>query len=115
MKKYFIIELDMSNEKQLNEMDALELDNIQDAIEWIKGSIESDEEYFNINIDCDINIFKYTQFGSELDFSAQALVSVEYETIITAEMMASQIYSVEDIIKRNLSVISEITKRMVEE
>lgn len=115
MKKYFIIELDMSNEDQLNEMDALELDNIDQAITWIQGSMESDEEYFNININCDIKILEYKQYGSELDFYAQALVCVEYETIVTNEMFQSQIYTVEDIITRNLSVISKITKRMVEE
>lgn len=103
MKKYFIIEF--GGEKEVNEMKALELDNVTEAINWIKDSMECDEEYFNIDINCDIIMM----------YNAQAFVSVEYETIVTEEMFASDIYSVEDIITSNLSIVSKITKRMVEE
>ena len=113
MKKYFVIEL--GGEKEINEMEALELNNIDEAIDWIKDSMASDEDYFNIDIDCEIQLMHYTQFGTELDFYAQAFVSVNYETIVTDEMIQSEVYSVEDIITSNLDIVSKITKRMVEE
>ena len=112
MKKYFIIEF--GGEKEINEMEALELDNINEAIDWIKDSMASDEDYFDIDIDCEIQLMHYTQFGTELDFYAQAFVSVDYQNIATHEMVDSEMYSVEDIIKRNLSIVSKITKTMVE-
>ena len=112
MKEYFVIEF--GGEKEINEMEALELDNINEAIKWIKGSMESDEEYYNINIDCEIQLMHYTQFGTELDFYAQAFVSVEYDDILNQEMKNSDIYSVQDIIESNLSIVSKITTRMVE-
>ncbi len=102
MKKYFIIEF--GGKKELHEMTALELVSIQDAIDWIQGSMDSDEEYFNIDIKCEINLFKPNQ----------ALVCVNYETIVTQEMFQSEVYSVEDIITGNLSVVSKIITRMVE-
>ena len=113
MKKYFIIEL--GGEKETEEMKALELEDIHQAIEWIENSIEDDAEYFEVNINYDINIIKYEFCGSDLDFYTQALVCVEYETIVTEEMFASDVYSVEDIIKSDLSIVSKIKARMVEE
>lgn len=100
-EKFYIIEF--GGEKELHEMNALELVSVKDAIDWIQGSMESDEEYFNINIKCNINLFNHNQ----------ALVCVKYESIVTHEMMESEIYSVEDIITSNLSIVSKITKRMV--
>lgn len=113
MKKYYIIEF--GGEKEINEMQALELENFDQAIIWILDSMESDEEYFDIDIYCDIKILKYEEYESKLDFYAKALVCTEYETIVTEEMMQSKIYSVEDIIKTNLSIISKITTKMIEE
>ena len=114
-QKFYIIEFDMSNEKQLNEMDALELENFQQGIEWIQGIIESDNEYFNIDIDYNIEIIKYKQYGSDLDFYAKAFVSVEYDSIVTYEMIDSEVFDIKDIIEDNLSVISEIKLKMVKE
>lgn len=113
MKKYYIIEFPME-EKELNEMDALELDNIDQAIDWIQGSMDSDEEYFNIHLNCNIDILKYEQYGSDLDFYCKALVSVDFDSIVTEEMFASNVYSAETIIEENLSVISRITHKLIE-
>ena len=103
MKYYYIIEF--GGEKEIHEMKALELNNINDAIDEIQGSMESDEEYFHISIKCDINLFKHNQ----------ALVYVEYESIVTYEMIESEVYSIKDIIESNLSIVSKIIARMVEE
>lgn len=111
MKRYYIIEIGKT-EKELNEMDALELENIEQAIEWIQGAMESDAEYFNVSIRCNIEIL--VDYNSDLDFYSKALVSVVFETIVTQEMMESEIYYVEDIITDNLTVISTIEKKLVE-
>ena len=111
MKKYYIIEIGKT-EKELDEMDALELENIEQAIEWIQGSMESDAEYFNIGIKCNIEIL--VDYDSDLDFYSKALVSVDFETIVTQEMIESEVYYAEDIITDNLTVISTIEKRLVE-
>lgn len=111
MKKYYIIEIGKT-EKELNEMDALELESIEQAIEWIQGSMESDAEYFNVSIRCNIEIL--VNYDSDLDFYSKALVSVDFETIVTQEMIESEVYYVEDIITDNLTVISTIEKRLVE-
>ena len=109
MKKCYLIEL--GGEKEIHEMKALELDNINEAIDWIKDSMASDEDYFNIDIDCKIQLMEYTQFSTELDFYAQAFVYIDAETIVTEEMFTSQVYSVDTIIKSNLSIVSKIVAK----
>ena len=98
MKQIYLIEL--GGEKERYEMESLELNNIDDALEWIQGNMESDSEYFNVDIKSDIYVQKH--------FHNKAIVYINAETIVTAEMSDSKIYSVETIIESNLSVVSRI-------
>lgn len=109
MKKVYLIEL--GGEKEMYEMDALELEDIGDALVWIKNAMESDAEYYNIDIKCSIYIQKYEQYNTVRDFDAKALVYINAETIVTEEMFASQIYSVDTIVKSNLSIVSKIVAK----
>ena len=84
MKRVYLIEL--GGEKEMYEMDALELKNIDDALVWIQGSMKSDSEYFNVPINCAIFLQKYTQYETMRDFCGKAFVYVEAETIVTDEM-----------------------------
>ena len=98
MKKIYLIEL--GGEKERYEMESLELNSIDDALEWIQGNMESDSEYFNVDIKSDIYVQKH--------FHNKAIVYINAETIVTTEMSDSKIYSVETIIESNLSVVSRI-------
>lgn len=113
MKRAYVIEF--GGEKEVDEMNALELNNIDSAILWISSSMQSDEEYFNIYIDYQLYLLKYKQYDSETNFYAKALVYVEYEEGTTKEMLQSNCTSVQQIIESNLSIVSKITTRMVEE
>lgn len=106
MKQVYLIEL--GGEKERYEMDALELNNIDDALVWIQGSMESDSEYFNVPINCTIFLQKYAQYETMRDFYSKALVYIEAETIVTNEMIHSEVYDVRTIIEDNLSVVSKI-------
>lgn len=101
MKKVYIIEL--GGEKELNEMNALELKTIDDALEWIQENMESDAEYFNVDIKSDIYIQKH--------FHNKAIVNINAETIVTEEMFESDIYDVDTIIESNLSIVSRIVAK----
>ena len=109
MKKVYLIEL--GGEKEMYEMDALELETIDSALVWIKGAMESDAEYYNIDIKCSIYIQKYEQYDTIRDFDAKALVYIDAESIVTEEMFESQVYSVDTIIESNLSVVSKIVAK----
>ena len=105
-EEYYIIEF--NGEKEQNEMDALELQTIEQAIEWIEGAMESDAMYFNINIDCDIGIIKNKRYDNEK--YCQALAHIKYDHIVTDDMMDSDIYAPDIIIRSNLSIVSKIVK-----
>lgn len=109
MKRCYIIEL--GGEKEMHEMDALELENIDSALLWIQGSMDSDAEYFNIDINCSIYTQKYEQYETVRDFYSKALVYIDADSIVTEEMFASDIYSVDTIIESNLSVVSRIINK----
>ena len=109
MKKVYLIEL--GGEKEMYEMDALELETIDSALVWIQGAMESDSEYYNIKINCSIYVQKYEQYDTVRDFDAKALVYIDAESIVTEEMFASQIYSVDTIIESNLSIVSKIVAK----
>lgn len=101
MQKVYLIAL--GGEKERYEMESLELNSIDDALEWIQGNMESDSEYFNVDIKSDIYVQKH--------FHNKAIVYINAETIVTAEMSDSKIYSVETIIESNLSVVSRIVAK----
>lgn len=104
MMKVYIIKL--GGEKELNEMDALELSHTTDsAVNWIQDSMESDSEYFNCNIDCTII---YTDDNDLTTQHCNALVYIDADDTFTEEMSASDVNNVEDIIEGNLSVVSKI-------
>ena len=105
MRKIYLIEL--GGKKEMDEMDALELKTIDDALDWIQNSMESDSEYFNVPINCTI----YEKRNASTDRHYKALVYIEAETIVTAEMFESEVYSVETIIETNLSVVSKIINK----
>ena len=63
MKRVYVIEF--GGEKEVDEMNALELNNIDSAILWIHDSMQSDEEYFNIDINYQLYLSKYEQYDSE--------------------------------------------------
>lgn len=111
-KEYYIIEL--GGAKEVNEMSALELNNVDQAIAWIQGSMESDAEYYDININCNIETLKYEQYDDEMDFYCKALVTIEYDSVVTHEMMESDIFTPNIIITSNLSIVSQIITKMVE-
>ena len=113
MKRAYIIEF--GGEKEVDEMNALELNNIDSATLWILDSMQSDEEYFNIDINYQFYLLKYEQYDSETNFYAKALIYVEYEEKTTEEMLQSDCTSVQQIIESNLSIVSKIITRMVEE
>ena len=112
-ERFYVIEL--GGKKEINEMKALELKNINQAIIWIEDSIESDKEYFNIDIDFNIKIIDYEFCGNDLDFYCQAFVSTKYNSIVTYEMIDSEVFDIKDIIESNLSIISKIKLKMVKE
>lgn len=115
MKKQRFYIIEFGGKEQIHEMEALEQNNLKDAIEWIEGIIESDEDYFNIDIKYNIEIITYKQYNSDLDFYAKAFVSTEYETIVTNEMIESEVFDIKDIIEGDLSVVSKIKLKMVKE
>ena len=112
-QKYYIIEL--GGAKEIYEMKALELNNIKEAIEWIEEAIKSDEDYFNINIKYNIEIIQYKEYETELNFYAKALVFVEYDSIVTYEMIDSEIFDIKDMIESNLNIISKIKLKLIKE
>lgn len=112
MKRVYLIEF--GGEKEVNEMLALELFNIDSAILWIKDAMESDEEYYHTHISCDIYIQQYDQYGSDLNFNCQALVYINANDTVNDEMLASDISNVDTIIESNLSIVSRITCKMIE-
>ena len=57
MKRAYIIEF--GGEKEVDEMNALELNNIDSATLWIRDSMQSDEEYFNIELVSGMNDIKF--------------------------------------------------------
>ena len=121
-KTYYIIEL--GGEKEVWEMESLELKNMNDALHWIKGSMKDDSEYFNVNIECNIYPIEFEEYEDSktdykalnkiIDFKGKALVYIKSEDIVTDEMKASDIYDVDTIIENNLSIVSKITTRMIE-
>ena len=113
MKRAYVIEF--GGDKEVDEMNALELNNIDSAILWIRDSMQSDEEYFNIDINYQLYLSKYEQYDNETNFYGKALIYVEYEEKTTEEMLQSDCTSVQQIIESNLSIVSKITTRMVEE
>ena len=104
MKACYLIEL--GGEKEVHEMKALELETMSDALEWIGCNMESDSDYFNIDIKYDIYVQKH--------FHNKAIIYIDVETIVTPEMFDSEIYSVETIIESNLSIVSKIMKKFVQ-
>lgn len=121
-KTYYIIEL--GGEKEVWEMESLELKNMDDALHWIKDSMKDDSEYFNVNIECDIYPIEFEEYEDSktdykalnkvIDFKGKALVYIKSEDIVTDEMKASDIYDVDTIIESNLSIVSKIITRMTE-
>lgn len=105
MRKIYLIEF--GGKKEMDEMDALELKTIDDALDWIQNSMESDSEYFNVPIDCTI----YEKRNASTDRHCEALVYIEGETIVTPEMFESGVYSIETVIETNLSVVSKIINK----
>ena len=107
MKKVYLIEL--GGEKEMYEMDALELPyTIDSAIDWIQSNMEDDSRYFNINIKCTM-YSDYDKNDNSLKHQyCDVLVYIDAESIVTEEMFESQIYSVDTIIESNLSVVSKI-------
>lgn len=104
--------LEFGGKKEVYEMKSLELDNIDNAISWIKETMRSDEEYFHKKIDCNIFILKYEEYDDI--FYCKAIAYINTDSTITNEMIQSDIKSIETIIETNLSIISKITCKMSE-
>lgn len=113
MRRCYIIEL--GGEKELNEMDALELQpTIDDAIDWIQNNMESDSEYYNININCTIYI-DYDKDDNDLTNQyCDALVYINTDDKIGIQVRKDECSDIETIIETNLSIISKITHKMTE-
>ena len=109
MKRCYIIE--MGGDKEVDEMLALELTDVDMARSWIQGSMKSDSEYYNCDINCLIIDLKYEQYDSTTNFYYKGLVYVEAKDIVNEEMSASDIDNVDTIIESNLSVVSKIVSQ----
>lgn len=97
MNQYcYLIEL--GGDKEINEMDALELTSYKDALTWIQSSIESDAEYYDINVVVSIHTIKYVEYSSSMDFYALTFVYCECDK--------------KDVVEDNLDVISKIVKEL---
>ena len=112
MKRCYIIE--MGGDKEVDEMLALELEDVDDARSWILGAMESDSEYFNCDIDCSIIDLKYEQYDSTTNFHYKGLVYIEADDEIGIEVKDDECSDVETIIETNLSIVSKIVTKMVE-
>ena len=112
MKRCYIIE--MGGEKEVDEMLALELTDIDMARNWIQDSMKSDADYFNCNINCLIVDLKYTQYDSTTNFYYKGLVYIDADNNVNIPTNKDECSNVEDIIETNLSIISKITHKMTE-
>lgn len=108
MKRCYIIEL--GGEKEMYEMESLELDNIDSAILWIIDAMKDDSEYYNCKIKCQLYNQKYEQYDTERDFFCQVLVYIDADDKIGTNDKVN----IEDIIESNLSIVSKITCKMIE-
>lgn len=102
MQRAYLIKF--GGEKETHEMNALELNGINDAIDWIKGTMESDSEYFNCNIECNIYI-------QDVE-NCKALVYINADDKIGIKVGDDECSDIETIIETNLSIISKIIHKM---
>lgn len=55
MECVYILDVDLNSKKVVNEMEALELENINDIIQWIVGNLDCDSDYYQTFIAYNIN------------------------------------------------------------
>lgn len=112
MQRCYLIEL--GGEKEIEEMIALELGNIDSAMLWIVDNMNSDAEYFNCNIQCRCYLQHYEQYNNELNFYAKCLIYISADDKIGIKVNKDECSDVESIIESNLSIISKITTKMID-
>lgn len=98
VKISYILEIG-GNDKCLNEMGALELENFDDVENWIVESLDCDCEYNNI-------VFRYNK--------KRILENKDKRVIILiVEIVSEYNKNVECIIESNLDVVSDIIYKMI--
>ena len=102
--------LEFGGNKELNEMSALELNNYDDACDWIISSLNCDSDYYKTNIDIPhiVTLEYYNDNDNSKNFHAQTMFIIETNNKIRTNIKKDEYYNIVDIIESSLTVVSKI-------